>query len=511
MASGLLLRVRKVRVRRQSLAMRAEAHRVSPPTLFLTALARAAGEGFGRDDTATAGAHSSHPRGRQQFFRVRAGVAEGRGRLAVEGSVTSTVQKLRWMNGGDMRRPYSVALCCVLFALATAVQPHPGEAEPPPFASTSAATEANGPGPHVTLKTNRSAFAEGQVHVLSAAVSTASPAMADGYVVLRIPDGRLFSLIGSGEFVPGIVPFASNVFVPAGVPFPMQALLIRPVPDLPRGSYTWFGALTVPGTLDLLGNLAQVEWRFLAGTDADHEVTLDNGYRISLVEVTDNADGTSTWRYRVEELPSAQDLSNWVLELPACATVLGAAPEPWELVHPDPNAQLNGIKWEAGAGFQAGEFVFTLSEQWAVGATRVAAKGPDVAFGTIAGPICERPLDLALDKVANVATASPGDVVTYTISLRNVGTTMAEALVLTDTIPLGTTFVENSLHVTAGFAQFRADGNLVFWQGDLAPGQLLTMTFSVVVQPGVAGGSIIRNTVFAGPEHASVDIVIEVP
>lgn len=409
-----------------------------------------------------------------------------------------------------MRRPYSVVLCSMLFALAMAVQPRPGEAEPL-LASTSAAPEAHASGSHVTLKMNRSAFGAGEVQVLSAAVSNASPAMADGYVVLRIPDGRFFSLTGSGEFVPGIAPFAANVFVPAGVPFPMQALVIRPLPDLPRGSYTWFAALTVSGTSELLSNLAQVEWRFLAGTDGDHMVTLDNGYRISFVDVIDNADGTSTWRYRVEELPSAQDLSNWVLELPACAAVLGAAPEPWELVHPDSNAQLNGMKWETGAGFQAGEFVFTLSEQWAVGATRVAAKGPDVIFGTIAGPICERPLALVLDKVANVATASPGDVVTYTISLQNVGTTMAEALVLTDTIPLGTTFVANSLHVTAGFAQFRADGNLVFWQGDLAPGQVLTMTFSVAIQPGVAGGSIIRNTVFAGPEQASADIVVEVP
>ncbi len=115
-------------------------------------------------------------------------------------------------------------------------------------------------------------------------------------------------------------------------------------------------------------------------------VTLPNGYRISYLGVTYHSNGTSSWRYRVEELPSAQDLSNWVLEVPFCK-IVGAAPEPWEAVHPDPNARLYGIKWQTGAGFTQGEFVVTLTEPTTVGTVQVAAKGPDVAWGELTGPV----------------------------------------------------------------------------------------------------------------------------
>jgi hypothetical protein len=116
-------------------------------------------------------------------------------------------------------------------------------------------------------------------------------------------------------------------------------------------------------------------------------VTLSNGYRISLRSVTFNANGTSSWIYFVEELPSAQDLSNWVLDLKNCAIVT-AAPEPWEVVKPDPNAKLYGVKWQTGAGFEQGEFTVTLRGPLGFGLIQAAAKGPDVVLDGIAGPLC---------------------------------------------------------------------------------------------------------------------------
>jgi hypothetical protein len=123
-------------------------------------------------------------------------------------------------------------------------------------------------------------------------------------------------------------------------------------------------------------------------TQAPESVILPNCYKISFLGYTEHADGTSTWSYRVEELSCAQDLSNWVLELPACASVVGASPSPWEEVHPDPNIQLNGIKWEVGAGFERGDFSVTLAGELGLGATHAGAKGPDVATGIISGPVC---------------------------------------------------------------------------------------------------------------------------
>lgn len=118
-------------------------------------------------------------------------------------------------------------------------------------------------------------------------------------------------------------------------------------------------------------------------------IILPNCYKITFLGMIENGDGTSSWRYEVEELSCAQDLSNWVLELPDCAQIVDAAPSPWEAVNPDPNHQLNGIKWQTGAGFDRGEFTVTLSGKLTTGMTRVGAKGPDVAIGSLAGPVCD--------------------------------------------------------------------------------------------------------------------------
>ena len=116
-------------------------------------------------------------------------------------------------------------------------------------------------------------------------------------------------------------------------------------------------------------------------------IELSNGYRITFIDVVFSGT-SSTWRYYMEELPRAQDLSNWVLGLPSCATVVSATPR-GELVNPDPNAQISGIKWQPGGGFIEGEFSVTLEGSLQVGNIQVAAKGPDVVRGRLSGPACQ--------------------------------------------------------------------------------------------------------------------------
>jgi uncharacterized repeat protein (TIGR01451 family) len=238
-------------------------------------------------------------------------------------------------------------------------------------------------------------------------------------------------------------------------------------------------------------------------------VTLSNGYRITFLGVTYNADGTSTWRYTVEELPSAQDLSNWVLELPDCVRVVTAWPEPWEVVHPDPNAHLDGIKWGASGLPGIGEFTLTLNGHWAVGVTTVAAKGPDLAYGLIAGPICEEAVQLEGQKMADPAVAQPGDVLTYTLSFQNASTSWAYAVDLNDPIPAGTTYVGGSAQATSGHLQYRDDDDQICWQGDLAPGQTVTVTFMVWVHDDVISGTLIANAAYVGPEVFTATTRIE--
>jgi uncharacterized repeat protein (TIGR01451 family) len=229
-------------------------------------------------------------------------------------------------------------------------------------------------------------------------------------------------------------------------------------------------------------------------------VTLENGYRIAFLGATYNTDGTSTWRYHVEELSDAQDLSNWVLELPGCTSVVDAWPEPWEVVHPDPNLRLNGIKWQTGAGFRAGEFTVTLTGHWAVGTRQVGAKGSDEAWGEIAGPICEEAVQLEAEKTVDPTVAKPGDVLTYTLVIENVGTSWAYGIVLTDPIPAGTTYVGASAQATSGHVEYRRTDDLIHWQGDLAPRQTITVTFMVWVHDDVLPGTTITNRAYLGSD-----------
>jgi uncharacterized repeat protein (TIGR01451 family) len=126
-------------------------------------------------------------------------------------------------------------------------------------------------------------------------------------------------------------------------------------------------------------------------------------------------------------------------------------------VHPDPNLHLNGIKWQAEAGVRAGEFTVTLTGHWAVEVRMVGAKGPNVAWGEIAGPICEEAVQLEAEKTVSPTVAQPGDVLTYTIVIENVGTHWAYGIVLTDPIPAGTTYVGASAQAALGYVQYGRD------------------------------------------------------
>jgi hypothetical protein len=112
-------------------------------------------------------------------------------------------------------------------------------------------------------------------------------------------------------------------------------------------------------------------------------------YQVTFLNSTQNADGSSTWTYNVEELACAQDLSNWMLELPACALVQDASPSPWEIVQPDPNYHFDGIKWQTGTDFHSGDFSIVLSGELTMGMVKYGVKGPDVSIGLVEGPVCQ--------------------------------------------------------------------------------------------------------------------------
>lgn len=149
-------------------------------------------------------------------------------------------------------------------------------------------------------------------------------------------------------------------------------------------------------------------------TPEDQTSVAADCYMVSFLGMDENGDGTTMWRYEVEEEPCAQDLGNWVLELPTCAQIVDADPSPWEAVNPDPNIQLNGIKWQTGAGFEEGEFMVMLSDNLAVGETSFGVKGPDVAMGSIAGPVCSEEIGMSEPTEMSEPTATSESMATDT-------------------------------------------------------------------------------------------------
>jgi len=221
----------------------------------------------------------------------------------------------------------------------------------------------------------------------------------------------------------------------------------------------------------------------------------DGCFRITYLGTTYDADGTSTWRYEVQELgtgPECKDLSNWMVELPSCAPIVEAEPEPWEYVHPDPNFHMWGIKWETGAGFSQGEFWVTVEGHWAVGETNVAIKSGDgIDIAPLAGPICVT-YALRGTKTVEPAEAGPGDTLTYTVVVSNTGPADAAGLRVVDPIPEGTRYIWDTAWASSGTVQ--QSHHTINWTGYLTAGHTVTIGFQVYVDYWVTPGSVITNT-----------------
>src|SRR5262245_48332752 len=97
--------------------------------------------------------------------------------------------------------------------------------------------------------------------------------------------------------------------------------------------------------------------------------------------------------------------------------------------------------------------------------------------------------DLVITKDDGVDTAQPGQTLTYTLTIRNVGNQNATGVTVTDTIPANTTFDSASDGGTEG-----PTGVVTFNIGDLAAGATVTRTVTVVVANPLPAGTVITNT-----------------
>ncbi len=97
---------------------------------------------------------------------------------------------------------------------------------------------------------------------------------------------------------------------------------------------------------------------------------------------------------------------------------------------------------------------------------------------------------LAGTKNPNPTTASPGQLVLYTVQLTNAGAPIASVR-LTDVLPAGLTYVPGSFTASTGTTDAAAAPQLR-WQGALATGGAATLAYEAIVAPNTQG--VLRNT-----------------
>jgi len=113
--------------------------------------------------------------------------------------------------------------------------------------------------------------------------------------------------------------------------------------------------------------------------------------------------------------------------------------------------------------------------------------------------------DLAVAKIANAATVTAGETVSWTVTVDNAGPSTAEAVILTDTMPPNVTIVTEPAQCVNGVCEL----------GDIVAGSTRTLVFETAVDPGVTGSIV--NQVDVGsdtpdPENSNnSDVTNELP
>jgi len=99
----------------------------------------------------------------------------------------------------------------------------------------------------------------------------------------------------------------------------------------------------------------------------------------------------------------------------------------------------------------------------------------------------------ASTKTVSSEIVTPGEMLTYTISIINLGLDIDPVVVLTDPVPLFTTYVPGSLDYPSGSGGFDPATGVITWTGEILAGEAINITFQVTVERGVVGGSFIEN------------------
>jgi uncharacterized repeat protein (TIGR01451 family) len=136
----------------------------------------------------------------------------------------------------------------------------------------------------------------------------------------------------------------------------------------------------------------------------------------------------------------------------------------------------------------------------ATGLFKIETSEPPRQLSFNSTPVEVRIESVILDAVksADQSTVKLGDILTYTIILTNSGTVTLENAIVTDPIPTGTSFVQNSLTINGvSLGQNPKDGVSV---GSLLPGRVAVITFKVLID-FIPSSSKIFNSAAVGFEY----------
>ncbi|MBS7728395.1 DUF11 domain-containing protein, partial [Vibrio cholerae] len=92
-------------------------------------------------------------------------------------------------------------------------------------------------------------------------------------------------------------------------------------------------------------------------------------------------------------------------------------------------------------------------------------------------------------KTATPETVTLGDIITYTISLQNTGTIPANNILVSDPIPTGTSFIQNSVTIN-NVSQPTANPETGIQIPTLSPSESATISFHVLVTSIPPSGEI---------------------
>lgn len=182
-------------------------------------------------------------------------------------------------------------------------------------------------------------------------------------------------------------------------------------------------------------------------------------------------------------------------------TVSGGSTKSFTLGTINPGASVTTTYAAAVSSLQtAGTYTNTASASASNATTVSATSGVVVKVPAVLG--VQSP-DLSIQKSADSTFANPGDTLTYTIEVKNVGTSEARNVVVTDTLPNHFAFTDSS-------------GSTRTWNlGTIAFGKSVTFTYTVAVNADATNGTYTNTaTVTAdgvNPRTDTVDVDVRVP